>query len=65
MSALPPKADVCGATGDACYGPKADMSALGTNSQNPGQKYQDQVDLDRIAGLEKFWRPWTIYEKEK
>ena len=26
MSALPPKADMCGATGDVCFGPKADMS---------------------------------------
>jgi hypothetical protein len=25
MSALPPKADMCGATSDVCYGPKADM----------------------------------------
>jgi len=24
-SALPPKADTCGATGDVGYGPKADM----------------------------------------
>ena len=29
MSALPPKADMCGATGDVRFGPKADMcSAL-------------------------------------
>jgi hypothetical protein len=26
MSALTPKADMCGATGDVCYGPKADIS---------------------------------------
>jgi hypothetical protein len=25
MSALPPKADMCGATSDVRYGPKADM----------------------------------------
>src|SRR5262245_781156 len=25
MSALPPKADMCGATRDVCFGPKADM----------------------------------------
>ena len=25
MSALPPKADMCGATRDVCYGPKADI----------------------------------------
>jgi hypothetical protein len=26
MSALPPKADMCGATAHVCYGPEADMS---------------------------------------
>jgi hypothetical protein len=26
MSALPPKADICGATRDVCYGPKADIA---------------------------------------
>jgi hypothetical protein len=25
MSVLPPKADMCGATRDVCFGPKADM----------------------------------------
>jgi hypothetical protein len=25
MSALPPKADMCGATGNVCFGPKADI----------------------------------------
>jgi hypothetical protein len=25
MSALPPKADMCGATRDVCYGPKVDI----------------------------------------
>src|SRR5262249_51703570 len=29
MSALPPKADVCGATGDVRYGPKADIESVG------------------------------------
>jgi hypothetical protein len=28
MSALPPKADVCGATRDVCFGPKADIRRL-------------------------------------
>src|SRR5512135_756949 len=27
MSALPPKADMCGATRDVCFGPKADIRA--------------------------------------
>jgi len=25
MSALPPKADMCGALGDVCFGPEADI----------------------------------------
>ena len=29
MSALPPKADVCGATEDVRYGPKADIESVG------------------------------------
>ena len=28
VSALPPKADMCGATSDVCYGPIADMGRL-------------------------------------
>ena len=28
MSALPPKADMCGATRDVCFGPKADIASL-------------------------------------
>jgi hypothetical protein len=28
MSALPPKADMCGATTDVCYGPIADMEVF-------------------------------------
>jgi hypothetical protein len=27
MSALPPKADMCGALADVCFGPKADIGA--------------------------------------
>jgi len=28
MSALPPKADMCGALADVCFGPKADISQI-------------------------------------
>jgi len=28
MSALPPKADMCGATRDVCFGPKADVGIV-------------------------------------
>src|SRR5215471_4560279 len=29
MSALPPKADICSALADVCFGPKADIKCLG------------------------------------
>jgi hypothetical protein len=32
MSALPPKADMCGATGDVRYGPIADISCYSITS---------------------------------
>jgi hypothetical protein len=32
MSALPPKADMCGATSDVCFGPKADIAAYSITS---------------------------------
>jgi hypothetical protein len=28
MSALPPKADMCGANGHVCFGPKADICSI-------------------------------------
>jgi hypothetical protein len=34
MCALHPKADMCGATRDVCYGPIADMGALGLPRPN-------------------------------
>src|SRR5262249_16512426 len=32
MSALPPKADMCGATRDVCFGPKADIATYSITS---------------------------------
>src|SRR5262245_5977668 len=44
MSALPPKADMCGATGNVRYGPKADMAGLEIDHQlERGQLYNWQV----------------------
>jgi hypothetical protein len=34
MSALPPKADMCGATGDVCFGPLADITLEAARSEN-------------------------------
>ena len=35
MSALPPKADMCGASWDVCYGPIADIEAATASTKNP------------------------------
>jgi hypothetical protein len=45
MSALPPKADMCGAIAHVCFGPKADMLTL----------------FDDIVGLRKqrLWDRYT------
>jgi hypothetical protein len=37
MSALPPKADMCGATRDVCFGPKADIRAYQIDVRPPIQ----------------------------
>jgi hypothetical protein len=36
MSALPPKADMCGATGNVGYGPIADIDSARNPGENPG-----------------------------
>ena len=38
MSALPPKADMCSATKDVRYGPKADMAHLFDNLVGAGEQ---------------------------
>jgi hypothetical protein len=35
MSALLPKADMCAATGDVCYGPKADVDSSPALIEHP------------------------------
>src|SRR4029453_16854298 len=58
MSALPPKADICGAAWHVCFGPIADMGpALDEHSDarqdNPdfGELARLRIDLDRPAML--------------
>ena len=48
MSALPPKADMCGATRDVRFGPKAD---IGTTSDEHSNPRQDNLDLGELARL--------------
>jgi hypothetical protein len=47
-SALPPKADMCGATRDVCYGPIAD---IGPTSDEHSDAWQDNPDLGELARL--------------
>ena len=37
MSALPPKADMCGVTSDVCFGPIADIDQAIRSTRQPAQ----------------------------
>jgi hypothetical protein len=52
MSALPPKADMCGATRDVCFGPKADMMSLEnlTGPRSNAKRKSNTVIAGRTAG---------------
>jgi hypothetical protein len=48
MSALPPKADMCGAAKDVSYGPKADIDEL----RGPlGERFGLRQELSRIPSI--------------
>jgi len=51
MSALPPKADMCGATRDVCFGPKADMFAYSITSSARKQGWW-HFDAERLRGAQ-------------
>src|SRR5215510_6311227 len=60
MSALPPKADMCGALGHVCFGPKADIAdfvfpVLQVRQQalSAGSKYPTKPAANRIAQMIK------------
>jgi hypothetical protein len=46
MSALPPKADMCGAKTDVRFGPKAD---IGPTSDEQSDAWQDNPNLGELA----------------
>jgi hypothetical protein len=48
MSALPPKADVCGAASDVRFGPKADIGPISDERSNARQ---NNLDLREFARL--------------
>jgi len=52
MSALPPKADMCGATSDVRFGPKADIARLLNSSHAEGQSgFAVTVVVETLRGL--------------
>jgi hypothetical protein len=52
MSALPPKADVCGATADVCYGPEADIHASINNFIRTCMQRCRNIYLQALRGFE-------------
>ena len=53
MSALPPKADTCGARGHVCFGPIADMKPLRLFDY-VGNSIARRYEHDLIFGDEEF-----------
>jgi hypothetical protein len=52
MSALPPKADMCGATAHVRFGPKADVASLIDDLVGAGEKRRWEGESERFCGLE-------------
>jgi hypothetical protein len=52
VSALPPKADMCAALVDVCYGPKADIAVVSTYRADP----TSEVFYKRTPGWPVFSR---------
>ena len=50
MTALPPKADICGANGNVRYGPIVDIPPSMVVSDQLGGTRQDNPDLGELAG---------------
>jgi hypothetical protein len=51
MSALPPKADMCGAIAHVCFGPKADIALLNHLVGERDQRGR-YGEAERLGGLE-------------
>ena len=56
MSALPPKADMCGATRHVCFGPKADISRCNCYVGFAPESRISSVSLADARGLRDWWR---------
>src|SRR5215831_5517523 len=65
MSALPPKADVCGATNDVCYGPQADMCSFNYFISAQEKRLGDG-QAERLGGSQiddEFKLGWLFHRK--
>ena len=51
MSALPPKADMCGAASDVRFGPIADIATIYDHSDKHPGAGQDNPDFSELAQL--------------
>jgi hypothetical protein len=49
MSALPPKADMCGASGHVCFGPIANIPATARQFRNYSARLASAV-IERVSG---------------
>ena len=66
MSALPPKADMCGATRDVRFGPKADKSALFDHLVGDGKNFpmeSSRPKQSRLVMRRLFVRATSIVEQ--
>jgi hypothetical protein len=52
MSALPPKADMCGAPAYVCFVPIADIAVLFDHLVGPAEQWQWDGYAERLGGLE-------------
>src|SRR5262245_14686226 len=48
MSALPPKADMCGALANVCFGPKADISPLIRSPSQHGRRLRNRLVFSEL-----------------
>ena len=55
MSALPPKADMCGATRDVRYGPIADISDLFDYLVGDKEQLSRNIDTERSRRLQMLY----------
>src|SRR5262245_55723076 len=67
MSALPPKADMCGARGNVCFGPKADTRLVSFDDLVGAAKHRRRHrKAERLRGFEIDYQlelGWRLYRQ--